>query len=76
METNDFSKTKCSGAGTTPKTADKKAREFWLNLARRWEELSHARDGSNTNVRAARKLRLTRTIYSANRLASSEIIPQ
>jgi hypothetical protein len=57
-------------------TADKKAREFWLNLARRWEELSHARNGGNTNVRAARELPLTRTIYSANRLASSEIIPQ
>jgi hypothetical protein len=46
-------------------TADKKAREFWLNLARRWEELSHARNGGNTNVRAARELPLTRTIYSS-----------
>jgi len=50
------------------RAARKDDREFWLNLARRWEELLSRKDGSDdANVGAVHTLRPARTMYNKRR---------
>lgn len=73
MKTNDFlqNEATCCRANAEMATR-KKDREFWLNLAHRWEELSRARDENGFNIKAPRMYRSGRTIFTRRARMSSD----
>jgi hypothetical protein len=71
METNDFFEDEAQRCRESAARATGKIdREFWLNLARRWEELLQARNGSGANVEAVQALRPQRSRYNKRRWAA------
>jgi len=67
METGDFFQSEAQRCRDNAERTTKKDREFWLNLAGRWEGLLQARNGGGPNVEAALALRPQRTMYNKRR---------
>jgi len=67
MQTTDFFQNEAKRCRDNAERATKKDREFWLTLARRWEELLQARNESDANVEAVHTLRPQRTMYNKRR---------
>jgi hypothetical protein len=68
METSDFFQDEAKRCKDNALRATRKDdREFWLNLARRWEELLSPKDESDAGLGAIHTLRPQRTIYNKRR---------
>jgi hypothetical protein len=68
LQTRDFFQNEAKRCRASAESAARKAdREFWLNMANRWDYLLHPNDEGDADLGAIRGLRPVRTIYNKRR---------